>query len=119
MVTFNVEIKLEKPFSVAEMTNAERIIFLPKRNVIVVKSNKELALKHNAREYNNEGIILSARSAAKEYPQYFTGYHFCTLSKGHKFLVNLSEEQYQYCAASGNAGAFIRDLIDRAMNDDL
>lgn len=115
----NTVIKLKKgeKFDLSEVKPQQRVVYLRDKNSIIVVSSQRVAPQIRM-IYGDDALFMSASQLASMYPENFTNTPRKRIIRGgfsELLLVYVTKEQKEFVFNKKNASAFIRSLIDKAM----
>lgn len=120
MMNFNEEIKLgSELLDVSGMARQQRILYFPKRKVVVLKSNSTQAKIDNLTMYGGKAVIISPHAASRQFPEVFcnSAKSDVKLSK-RTIILKVEPELYDFCVRQeGNISSYLRHLIQREMTN--
>lgn len=114
--TFNKTFHVDT-YDVAGMQRNWRIVYFPEQREMMVVKSHDKAENMVMRE-SKPAYALTRRQAPRSFPKVFTDSTVKVVSQQQRTVIlKVSNEQYDFLARFGNISAYLRQLIDREMQN--
>lgn len=112
-----IKLKKDEKFDLSEVKPQQRVVYLKDKNSIVVVYSQRVAPQVRM-IYGDDALFMSAPQLADMYPEQFTNTPRKKIIRGdfsEQLYIYLTKKQKDFVSSKDNTSAYIRSLIDKAM----